>query len=80
MTAHIIVATFFLPETIGTTAAQLFWLLPLALAGVVVYKAIKLPQITIALFLKEVFSLLVFLVCLLLLITLAIYGLTALQT
>ena len=75
-----ILLNFFTPEQIGTTAAQLLWLLPLATAGVVVYKAIKLPQITTAIFLKEVIGLLGFLFCLLLIITTAIFGVMALMT
>jgi len=80
MTPFCLLANFFTPEQIGTNPAQLLWLLPLAVAGVVVYKAIKLPQITIGFFLKEVISLFTFLICLLLLITLAIFVITALMT
>jgi hypothetical protein len=71
-----LLATFFSPETIGTTPEQLLWLLPLAVAGVIVYKAIKLPQITPALFLKEIVILLAFLLCVLLLVTIAIFAVT----
>ena len=77
MIAPAILATFFSPEAIGTTQWQLLWLLPLAIAGIVVYKAIKMPQITIAIFVKEVVTLLIFLVCLLLIITFSLFIITA---
>ena len=77
MNAPVIVATFLLPEAIGTTQWQLLWLVPLALAGVIVYKAIKMPEITFALFIKEVITLFVFLVCLLLIITITLFIITA---
>lgn len=79
MTDWSILVNFFSPEQIGTTGAQLLWLLPLAAAGVVVYKAIKLPQITAAIFFKEVIALLAFLLCLLLIITIAIFGVMAIM-
>ena len=75
-----LLATFFSPETIGTNPAQLLWLLPLAVAGVIVYKAVKLPQITPALFLKETVILLAFLLSVLLLVTVAIFAATILMT
>ena len=80
MVTALLLATFSAPETIATNPAQMLWLLPLALAGAVVYKAIKLPQITPAIFLKEVFTLLAFLLCLLLVITIALFAVTSLLT
>ncbi len=77
MNAPAILATFFTPETIGTTQWQLLWLLPLAIAGIVVYKAIKMPQLTLVVFVKEVVTLLIFLVCLLLIITFSLFIITA---
>lgn len=80
MTVFLIIATFFTPESIGTSYGQLFWLIPLSVAGVVIYKAIKLPDITVGLFVREVFMLFLFLFCLLLIITMVLFALTALLT
>jgi hypothetical protein len=80
MTTDLILATFVAPETISTNSAQFFWLLPLAIAGVVIYKAIKLPQLTLTVFLKEVFTLFAFLICLLLAITTAIFAVVSFLT
>jgi len=46
-------ASFALPERIGTEPKSLLWLLPLAAAITVVYKATKLPEITLGNFIKE---------------------------
>lgn len=75
-----LLATFSVPQTIGTNPAQLLWILPLAVAGIVVYKTIKLPQISPAILLKETFILLAFLICLLLLITIALFAAATLLT
>ncbi len=48
-----IMASFALPERIGTEPKSLLWLLPLAAAITVVYKATKLPEITLGNFIKE---------------------------
>jgi len=48
-----IMASFTAPEQIGTTPQSLLWLLPLAAAIAVVYKATKVPQIRAGSFLKE---------------------------
>ncbi len=77
MNASLILATFFTPESIGTTQWQLLWLLPLAIAGIVVYKAIKMPQITFVSFVKEVVTLLIFLIFVLLIIAAALFIITA---
>jgi hypothetical protein len=73
-------ATFLSPETIGTNPVQLLWLLPLAVAGVVVYKTIKLPQITTALLIRESIILLAFLLCLLVLVNIGIFAVTIFMT
>lgn len=46
-------ATFTIPQKIGTNPQSVLWLLPLAAAIAVVYKAAKLPIITAKNFLKE---------------------------
>jgi hypothetical protein len=46
-------ASFTTPQQIGTDPWLLLWLLPLAAAIAVVYKATKLPKITAGVFLKE---------------------------
>ena len=80
MIAYFLLTTFSVPQDISTTGTQLLWLMPLAIAGIVVYKAIKLPQISPALFLREVFTLFIFLLGLLLLITIVIFAITYLMT
>jgi hypothetical protein len=75
-----ILATFTSPENIGTTPQSVFWLLPLAVAGCIVYKAMKLPEITTGIFLREVLTLLAFLIGVLLIIILALLIVTAIFT
>ena len=58
----------------------MFWLFPLAIAGVIVYKAMKVKEITLRNFLKETTALFLFLIGLLILITLAIYAITLIVT
>jgi hypothetical protein len=48
-----LMASFTTPERIGTEPRSLLWLLPLAAAIAVVYKATKLPKITAGNFIKE---------------------------
>jgi len=47
-------ASFTAPEHIGTTPHPMLWLIPLAAAIAIVYKATKLPTIKARTFLKEV--------------------------
>ena len=47
------IATFTAPEEIGTNPQSMLWLLPLAAAIAIVYKATKLPTITAGNFIKE---------------------------
>ncbi len=47
------IASLTAPEEIGATPQSMLWLLPLAAAVAVVYKATKLPKITAGSFLKE---------------------------
>ena len=49
-----ITATFTTPESISVTPQSMLWLLPLAAAISIVYKATKMPKIQAADFLKEV--------------------------
>lgn len=48
-----ILATFTSPEEIGVNPQSMLWMLPLAAAIAVVYKAIKMSKITSAGFIKE---------------------------
>lgn len=52
--AFLILATFTSPEQIGTNPKSMLWLLPLAAAIAVGYKATKLSTITTGNFIKEV--------------------------
>ncbi|MHC4212505.1 MAG: hypothetical protein ACYSWP_03925 [Planctomycetota bacterium] len=47
------IANFTIPENIGTEATALLWVLPLAAAIAVTYKATKLPSIKALDFIKE---------------------------
>lgn len=51
--AVFLIVAFTAPQTIRTDPLSMLWLLPLAAAIAVVYKATKLPKITPAVFLKE---------------------------
>jgi hypothetical protein len=51
--AIFIMASFTAPEEIGANPQSMLWLLPLAAAIAVVYKATKLPTITARSFIKE---------------------------
>ncbi|HUT31559.1 MAG TPA: hypothetical protein VMX13_17345 [Sedimentisphaerales bacterium] len=49
----VIVAALTDPEQIGTTPIMMLWVLPLAAAIAVVYKATKVPKVTARSFIKE---------------------------
>ena len=53
ITASLLMASFTIPEQIGTTPLSMLWLLPLVASIAVVYKATKLPEIKAANFIKE---------------------------
>ncbi len=53
ITDAFVMATFTIPEKIGTDPQSMLWLLPLVAAIAVVYKATKLPEIKAANFIKE---------------------------
>jgi hypothetical protein len=46
-------ANFTVPETIGVNPLSMLWLLPLVASIAIVYKATKVPKITVLNFLKE---------------------------
>ena len=48
-----ILASFTSPEEIGVNPQSMLWMLPLAAAIAVIYKAIKMPKITLGKFIKE---------------------------
>jgi hypothetical protein len=49
----LVIATFTAPEQIRANPQTMLWLLPLTAAIAIVYKATKLPTITVGVFLKE---------------------------
>ena len=53
LTASFIMASFTIPEKIGTTPQSMLWLLPLVASIAIVYKATKLPEINFGNFIKE---------------------------
>jgi len=54
-----LLASFTAPENIGMNPQSLLWLIPLAAAVAIIYKAVKMQKITLANFLKETISLFV---------------------
>jgi hypothetical protein len=50
---YLVIATFSVPERIGTTPQSLLWLLPLTAAIAVIYKTTKLPEMKLVPFIKE---------------------------
>lgn len=75
-----VIATFTTPENVGVNPQSMLWLLPLAGAIAVVYKATKVPKIKAVSFLKE--SLLLFgsIVVFMLVTALVLFALTWLIT
>ena len=53
ITTSFIIASFTIPEQIGTTPQSMLWLLPLVASIAIVYKATKLPEIKLGNFIKE---------------------------
>ncbi len=49
----LLLADFSVPEAIGVSPQSMLWLLPLVASIAVVYKATKVPKITVVNFLKE---------------------------
>ncbi len=78
--ASCILASFTAPENIGTTPQSLLYLLPLAAAIAVIYKATKLPTITATKFIKEAAILLGSIVVFVIIAALALHVLAFLIT
>lgn len=78
--AAYIVASFTAPENIGTTAQSMLWLLPLAAAITVIYKATKVQTITADKFTKEALVLFGSIIVFILVTALALHALAWLIT
>ncbi|MHC4462137.1 MAG: hypothetical protein ACYS6W_09940 [Planctomycetota bacterium] len=78
--AIFVIASFTAPEEIGANPQSMLWLLPLAAAIAVVYKATKLPTITARNFIKEVAILFGSIVVFIIITALALYTLAWLIT
>ncbi len=72
----LMIATFTAPEQIRPNPQAMLWLLPLTAAIAVVYKATKLPTITVGVFLKEAAILFGSIVVFIIITALALYALT----
>ncbi len=73
--AILVMATFTAPEHIRTNPQSILWLLPLAAAIAVIYKATKLPTITGGVFFKEAAVLFGSIVVFVIITALALYAL-----
>jgi hypothetical protein len=71
---YLVIATFTVPERIGTTPQSLLWLLPLTAAITVVYKTTKLPEMKLVPFIKESAVLFGSIVVFIILTALALYA------
>jgi len=78
--AIFVMATFTAPEEIGVNPQSMLWLLPLAAAIAVVYKATKLPTITARNFIKEAAILFGSIIVFIIITALALYSLAWLIT
>jgi len=78
--AIFVMATFTAPENIGVNPQSMLWLLPLAAAIAVVYKATKLPTITARNFIKEAAILFGSIIVFIIITALALYTLAWLIT
>jgi len=78
--AIFVMATFTAPEEIGVNPQSMLWLLPLAAAIAVVYKATKLPTITARNFIKEAAILFGSIIVFIIITALALYTLAWLIT
>jgi len=74
----LIIATFTHPGTVQTNASSMLWLLPLAAAIAIIYKATKLPTITPANFIKETILLFSSIVIFIFIVASALYALMCL--
>ena len=75
-----VMATFTAPEEIGTNPQSMLWLMPIAAAIAIVYKATKLPTITAHNFIKEAAALFGSIIVFIIITALALYALTWLTT
>ena len=75
-----IIATFTSPENIGTNPQAVLWALPLVAAIAIVYKATKLPTITLGNFIKESATLFGSIIVFIIVIALCLYAFTWLAT
>lgn len=78
--AIFVMATFTAPEEIGVNPQSMLWLLPLAAAIAVVYKATKLPTIKARNFIKEAAILFGSIIVFIIITALALYTLARLIT
>lgn len=75
-----ILATFTSPQQIGTNPQAVLWILPLVAAIAVVYKAAKLPTITLGDFIKESATLFGSIIVFMIIVALCLYGFAWLAT
>jgi len=71
-----VMASITIPEKIRTDPQSILWLLPLVAAIVIVYKATKLPTITLGTFVKETAVLVGSIVIFITIIALVLFALT----
>jgi hypothetical protein len=71
----LVIATFTAPEYIRPNPQAMLWLLPLTAAIAIVYKATKLPTITLGSFLKEAAVLFGSIIAFIIITALALYAL-----
>lgn len=72
--AFFVIATFTEPENLGGDPQSMLWLLPLAAAIAIIYKATKLPVITAANFTREAAILFGSIVVFIIIAALALHG------
>ena len=73
-------ATFTAPENIGTDVKSFLWLLPLVAAIAVVYKALKVKEITPANFIKQAIVLSGTILVFMIIVAIGLYAITWLIT
>lgn len=78
--AIFVMASFTVPEKIGANPQSMLWLLPLAAAIAITYKATKLPTIKMGNFIKEAVLLFGSIVIFIIATALALYALAWLIT
>jgi len=76
----VLIASFTVPEEIGTNPSSMLWLLPLAASIAIAYKATKMPTITAGNFIKEAAILFGSIVVSMIITALALYSLAWLIT